>query len=58
MVQWLRLHASNAGGWGSIPGRGAGSHMPQSKILHTSTKIKDTVCLTNTKRSQIEEKRK
>ena len=26
-VQWLRLHASNAGGAGSIPGRG-------SKVLH------------------------
>ena len=29
MVQWLRLHASNAGGLGSIPGQGTRSHMLQ-----------------------------
>ena len=28
-VQWLRFHASNSGGTGSIPGRG-------TKILHTT----------------------
>ena len=27
VVQWLRLHAPNAGGLGSIPGRGTRSHM-------------------------------
>ena len=38
VVQWLRLHASNAGGAGSIPGRG-------TKIPHTAwhgPKIKKT----------------
>ena len=37
MVQWLRLHASTAGGRGSIPGRG-------TKIPHAvrhSQKIKE-----------------
>ena len=29
MVQWLRLHAPNAEGLGSIPGQGFRSHMPQ-----------------------------
>ena len=29
MVQWLRLYAPNAGGLGSIPGQGAGPHVPQ-----------------------------
>ena len=29
MVQWLGLHAPNAGGPGSISGQGARSHMPQ-----------------------------
>ena len=29
MVQWLRLLAPNAGGLGSIPGRGARSRMSQ-----------------------------
>ena len=29
VVQWLRLHAPNAGGPGSIPGQGTRSHMPQ-----------------------------
>ena len=28
-VQWLRLHAPNAGGWGSITGQGTRSRMPQ-----------------------------
>ena len=32
VVQWLRLHASNAGGTGSIPGQG-------TKIPHAVTKI-------------------
>ena len=29
VVQWLRLHAPNAGGQGSIPGEGTRSHMLQ-----------------------------
>ena len=29
VVQGLGLHASNAGGPGSIPGQGTRSHMPQ-----------------------------
>ena len=33
-VQWLRLHASRAGGLGSAPGRGTRSHMPQLGV-HT-----------------------
>ena len=28
VVQWLRFHAPNAGGLGSIPGQGVRSHMP------------------------------
>ena len=46
VVQWLRLHAPNAGGLGSIPGQGTESHMTQLrvrmlqlKILHAATKI-------------------
>ena len=31
VVQWLRLHAPNAGGPGSILGQGARSRMPQLK---------------------------
>ena len=31
MVQWLGLHASNAGDPGSFPGQGIRSHMPQQK---------------------------
>ena len=47
VVQWLRLHASNAGGLGLIPGQGIRSHIWQlrigmlyqrSKILHVTTK--------------------
>ena len=29
VVQWLRLHASNSGGSGSIPGQGTRSYMLQ-----------------------------
>ena len=42
VVQWLRLHAPNAGGLGSIPGQGTGSHMPQLKDPEYHNK--DTVC--------------
>ena len=49
MVQWLRLHAPNAGGLGLIPAQGARSHMLQLsihmlqlKILHAATKILHT----------------
>ena len=38
VVQWLRLCAPNAGGPGSIPGQGTGSHMTQLKIQHATTK--------------------
>ena len=44
VVLWLRLQAPSAGGLGSIPGQGTGSHMPQLKILHAETKIKDPMC--------------
>ena len=38
VVQWLRRHASSAGGLGSIPGQGSGSHMLQLKIPYAPTK--------------------
>ena len=51
VVQWLRLHAPNAGSPGSIPGLGTRSHMPQLrvcmlqlKILHAAPKIKELKC--------------
>ena len=50
VVQWLRVPAPNAGGPDSIPGHGARSHMlqlirmPQLKIPHTATMIKDPMC--------------
>ena len=31
-AQWLRLHAPNAGGPGSIPGQGTRSHMPHLHV--------------------------
>ena len=42
--QWLRLHAHNAGGPGSIPGQGTRSHVPQLKILHATLKTEDSEC--------------
>ena len=38
LVQWLKLHAPNAGGSGLIPSQGTRSHMPQLKIPHATTK--------------------
>ena len=32
MVQWLKLHAANAGGQGLIPGQETRSHMPQIRV--------------------------
>ncbi|TEA41173.1 hypothetical protein DBR06_SOUSAS5610025, partial [Sousa chinensis] len=34
VVQWVRLHAPNAGGPGSIPGQGTRRCMPQLRV-HT-----------------------
>ena len=39
VVQWLRFWAPNAGGLGSIPGRGTRAHILQLKTLHAATKI-------------------
>ena len=38
VVQWLRLHAPNAGGLGSISGQGTRTHVPEVKTLHAATK--------------------
>ena len=38
VVQWLRLHAPNAGGLGSVPGQGAKSYMLRLTIPHAETK--------------------
>ena len=38
-VQWLRLHAPNAGRLGLIPGKETRSQMLQLKIPHAATKI-------------------
>ena len=43
MVQWLRLHAPNAGVLGLLPGQGTGSYIPQLAVLHASNK--DSACL-------------
>ncbi|TEA32094.1 hypothetical protein DBR06_SOUSAS6610005, partial [Sousa chinensis] len=51
VVQWLRLHAPNAGGPGSISGQGTRSHVLQLKILHAAMKILRAA--TKTWRSQI-----
>ncbi|TEA36869.1 hypothetical protein DBR06_SOUSAS44310013, partial [Sousa chinensis] len=39
VAQWVRLHAPNAGGPGSIPGQGTRSHMhATTKSSHATTK--------------------
>ena len=50
VVQWLRLHDPNAGGWGSIHCRGTRSHMLQLRVHMPQLKIPPTS--TNTLLSQ------
>ena len=50
-VQWLRLHSSNEGDLGSIPGEGTRSHMPQLRVQMLQLKILDV--RTKTQHSQI-----
>ena len=40
MVQWLRLHAANARGTGSIPGQGTRSHVLHGVAQPQDKKIK------------------
>ena len=46
MAQWLRLHAPNAGGLGSIPGWGTRPHMQQLRVHMWQIKILDTTIKT------------
>ena len=40
MVQWLRLHAPNAGGLGSIPGQRTESSQATGKTWHSQINFK------------------
>ena len=43
VAQWIRLHAPNAGGLGSVPGQGTRSHIhAATKSSHATTK--ETTC--------------
>ena len=58
MVQWLRLHAPNAGGLDLIPGQRTRSHMPQLKSSHATAKDpahgnEDPHATTKTRHNQI-----
>ena len=45
VVQWLRLCAPSAGGWGSVPGRGTRSHLLQlERIFRVARKVKEPAC--------------
>ena len=44
MLQWLRLHAKNAGGLGSILGQGTISHMLQLRVCMPQLKIPHIDC--------------
>ena len=53
VVQWLSLHAPNAGGLGLIPSQGTRSHMPQLRVR--MPQLKDTTCPNEDRRSQNSE---
>ena len=36
VAQWLRIHAANAGGLGSIPDQGTRSYVPQLRNPHAT----------------------
>ncbi|TEA38538.1 hypothetical protein DBR06_SOUSAS110450, partial [Sousa chinensis] len=38
VAQWIRLHASSAGGLCSAPGQGTRSHVPQLRRWRDATK--------------------
>ena len=46
MVQWIRLCAPNAGGWGSIPGQGTRSHMHAATKILSDVIIQGVSCVT------------
>ena len=39
VVQWLRIHAPNAGSLGSLPAQAIRSHMPELKVFHRLQQI-------------------
>ena len=45
MVQWLRLHAPNAGRPSSIPGQGTRSYMPQLRACMPQLRLDSTKLL-------------
>ena len=53
VVQWLRLHVSNTGEPGSIPGQGTRSHRLQLRLCRPQLKILQAT--TKTQHSQINE---
>ena len=56
VVQWLKLHAPNAGGPSSIPGQGTRSHVLQLNILHAVSKM--PLITTKSWHTQISKKKK
>ena len=53
VVQWLRLHTPNIRDLGLTPGHGTRSPMPQLKIWHAATKIKDLNATTKTLKRRV-----
>ena len=53
VVQWLSLHAPNAGGLGLVPSQGTRAHMPQLRVL--TPQLKDTTCPSEDRRSHNSE---
>jgi len=51
LAQWLRLHAPNAGGPGSILGQGTRSHMAATKSSHAA--VKDSICHNERKKRML-----
>ena len=52
VVQWLRLHAPDAGGLGLNPGQGTGSHMLQVRV-HIATSKAWCSQINNSKKQQL-----
>ena len=58
VVQWLKLRAPNAGGLGSIPGQGTGSHMRAATKSSHATIKRRLPAATKTWLNQVNKKKK
>ena len=58
MVQWLRLHAPNAGRPSSIPGQGTRSYMPQLRVCMPQLRLDSTKLIVKKRNGSVRKNQK